>query len=167
MGHIKHFSSAKKHAEILVVSITSDKFVLKGPGRPIFNEKNRAVLLSSFEIIDHVVINDNETSIALINNLKPDFLLQRPDYKNHKDDITGNIKKEIAAVNKNKGKIIYTNDETFSSTKLINFNNLNNENIANNNFQKLKNKINIEEILSKIEKLKKLKSSCCRRNYNR
>ncbi len=38
VGHIKHFASAKKYADILVVSITSDKFVLKGPGRPIFNE---------------------------------------------------------------------------------------------------------------------------------
>ncbi len=157
VGHIKHFASAKKYADILVVSITSDKFVLKGPGRPIFNEKNRAMLLSSFDMIDHVVINDNETSINLINNLKPNFYCKGPDYKNHKDDITGNIKKEIAAINKNKGKIIYTNDETFSSTKLINFNNLNNENVTSNNFQKLKNKINIKEILNKIEKLKKLK----------
>ena len=38
IGHIKHFKEAKKNGEFLVVSITADKFVNKGSGRPIFNQ---------------------------------------------------------------------------------------------------------------------------------
>ena len=38
-GHLRHFKEAKSHGDILVVSITPDKFVNKGPGRPFFNEK--------------------------------------------------------------------------------------------------------------------------------
>jgi len=157
IGHLKHFSSAKKHAEILVVSITSDRHVLKGPGRPLFNENNRALYLASLDIIDYVVINDHVTSINLINKLKPDFYCKGPDYKNHKSDITGNIKKEISAIKKNKGKVIYTNDEIFSSTELIRFSNLNNNKSFADNFKKLKKQIDASEILKKIETLKNLK----------
>ena len=42
LGHIKHFEKAKSLGDILVVSITADKFVNKGPGRPAFNESDRA-----------------------------------------------------------------------------------------------------------------------------
>ena len=153
VGHIKHFASAKKYADILVVSITSDKFVLKGPGRPIFNEKNRAMLLSSFDMIDHVVINDNETSINLINNLKPNFYCKGPDYKNHKDDITGNIKKEIAAINKNKGKIIAPMMKLLVQQNLLILIILIMKMLPVI-ISKIKNKINIKEILNKLKNLK-------------
>ena len=42
VGHIKHFESAKKVGDFLIVSLTSDQFVNKGPGRPIFNTDVRA-----------------------------------------------------------------------------------------------------------------------------
>ena len=155
IGHLKHFNSAKKYGDILIVGITSDKFVYKGPGRPIFAEKNRALYLASFEVIDYVVINDFITSINLIKKLKPDYYCKGPDYKENSSDITGNIKKEIQALEKNNGKIIYTNDEVFSSSKLINFNNLNSENYLSNNIKK--SKIDTKNILNKIEKLKKLR----------
>ena len=41
IGHLKHFKEAKEYGDILIVSITPNKFVNKGPGRPIFNERNR------------------------------------------------------------------------------------------------------------------------------
>ena len=49
-GHINHFKKAKKFGDILVVSITDDKFVNKGPGRPIFNSNIRSTLLTNLEI---------------------------------------------------------------------------------------------------------------------
>ena len=47
IGHIKHFEEAKSYGEILIVSLTSDKYVNKGPNRPAFNEHNRAATLAS------------------------------------------------------------------------------------------------------------------------
>ena len=41
VGHINHFQESKKYGDILVVSVTSDSFVNKGPNRPAFNEQNR------------------------------------------------------------------------------------------------------------------------------
>ena len=59
IGHVKHFKEAKKNGDFLIVSLTSDKFVNKGQGRPVFNQNLRAEFLSSFSFIDAVIINDN------------------------------------------------------------------------------------------------------------
>ena len=48
-GHLEHFKEAKQKGDILIVSITPDRFVNKGPGRPAFNENLRALSLSEIE----------------------------------------------------------------------------------------------------------------------
>ena len=45
-GHIKHFESAKKKGDVLIVTLTKEEYVNKGPGRPIFNQKSVLVLRS-------------------------------------------------------------------------------------------------------------------------
>ena len=69
VGHKRYFEEAKAHADLLIVSITTDKFVNKGPSRPIFNQNLRAELLASFEVIDYVILSDNETAVNVINNI--------------------------------------------------------------------------------------------------
>ena len=56
IGHIKHFKEAKKNGDFLIVSITADKFVNKGSGRPIFNQNLRAEFLSSLSFVDAVFV---------------------------------------------------------------------------------------------------------------
>ena len=51
LGHIRHFNLAKKEGDILVVTITKDKYVKRGPGRPIFNERLRAEALASLAVV--------------------------------------------------------------------------------------------------------------------
>ena len=63
LGHIRHFNLAKKEGDVLVVTITKDKHVKRGPGRPIFNELLRAETLASLEIVDYVGIIDSPTAI--------------------------------------------------------------------------------------------------------
>ena len=120
VGHIYHFEAAKRNGDFLIVSITSDKFVNKGSGRPVFNEKLRAKSLSSLSIVDAVVINNYETSVNMINFIKPNVYFKGSDYKDNKKDKTKNIYKEINAVKKNKGIILYSNEDTFSSSSIIN-----------------------------------------------
>ena len=52
LGHIRHLNLAKKEGDVLVVTLTKDKYVRRGPGRPIFNENLRAEMLASISIID-------------------------------------------------------------------------------------------------------------------
>ena len=119
-GHISHFVASKKFGEKLVVSITEDKFVSKGPGRPVFNTKIRAEFLSNLSCVDYVLINNSKTSINLIKNLKPNFYSKGADYKDSKEDITQEIKNEIKAVKSFGGKVIFTDEFSSSSSKLIN-----------------------------------------------
>ena len=120
IGHLKHFNSAKKFGDKLIVSITPDIYVSKGPGRPIFNQNLRAEFLSNLSVVDFVVINDKATSTNIINDLKPNIYCKGSDYKNHKEDLTGQIKNELNALKKVGGQIKYTNELTNSSSKIIN-----------------------------------------------
>ena len=155
VGHIKHFSAAKKYGDFLLVSLTADKFVNKGVGKPLFNQDLRAEVISSLEKIDAVYINDFNTSINLINIIKPSVYFKGPDYKNLKKDKTGNIIKEINAVKKNGGKVFFSKDIKFSSSKLIN----NNYEIFNpdqkNFLNTIKKKYNFDFIVKKINDIKK------------
>jgi len=120
IGHIKHFKEAKSLGDILVVTITSDKFVNKGPNRPAFGENSRAEAIAALNDVDFVAINKDLTAVSAIKKIKPNIYCKGPDYKIHQNDISGEIKNEITALKKVGGKIYYTKDITFSSSKLIN-----------------------------------------------
>jgi rfaE bifunctional protein nucleotidyltransferase chain/domain len=162
-GHISHFQEAKSHGDILVVSITPDRFVKKGFNKPYFNELQRAHFLSSLETIDYVIINDNKSSISVINELKPSIYCKGPDYSKKSGDIAGNLGAEKNAVEKFGGRLIFTKGKLYSSTKILNNNfedfNLGKKKIdeiykdqsdkiyALNEFNKALNKVKNEKIL--------------------
>ena len=81
-GHIGLLSQAKEQGDILVVAINSDRSVreLKGSGRPIHNEQERAALLSALHSVDYVVIFDTPTPIELIKQVRPDVLVKGSDW---------------------------------------------------------------------------------------
>lgn len=120
IGHIEHFKKAKSLGDILVVTITSDRFINKGPERPYFKSALRLSFLASIEFIDYVSVIDSPSAIEGIKLIKPNIYCKGNDYKNNKKDITNKIKKEIKEIKKIKGKIIYTDEITFSSSKILN-----------------------------------------------
>lgn len=156
-GHIKHFQEAKLLGDILIVSVTSDKFVNKGPGRPAFNENNRLDSIIAIGVVDYVVLNNNSTATNIINNLRPNIYCKGPDYKNFSDDVTGEIRNEIKAIKKVGGKIFYTSGKTFSSSTLINrFTNIISDS-QKRSLIKIKKKYSFKKIRKSIDEFKKLK----------
>lgn len=157
VGHIKHLKKAKELGDKLIVTITADKYVNKGPGKPVFNQELRAEALSSIQCVDYVSINENATAIKPLSIIKPNIYCKGKDYKNSKDDISGQIKNELAVLKKNKGKVLYTHELTFSSSRTIN--------TATDFYSKSHKKIvkeilkhtNFTEIKRKFQELKKLK----------
>lgn len=119
-GHIQHFQEAKSLGDILVVSITSEKFVRKGPGRPYFNDQLRVESLAAIEYIDYVLVSDGYTVDDIVEVVKPTLYVKGQEYKKAEDDITGKISEEIELVRKYGGDVYYTQGAVFSSTKLIN-----------------------------------------------
>ena len=119
-GHVKHFESAKKLCDVLLVSITSDKFVSKrkGLGRPIFNDKLRAYITASIEYVDYVVIADFNTGIEVIEALKPSFYIKGPDYTK---ETHSEIEAEREAIRNVGGEIRYTDDPKLSTTEIIKY----------------------------------------------
>jgi rfaE bifunctional protein nucleotidyltransferase chain/domain len=120
LGHIRHFNLAKKEGDALVVTLTKDEHVKRGPGRPVFNEELRAEAIASLEIVDYVAVIDSPTAIECILLLKPDVYVKGSDYKAREKDVTGKIFDEEEAVRSVGGRLAFTDDITFSSSELIN-----------------------------------------------
>jgi len=119
-GHIKHFNSAKQKGDILVVTLTRDEHINRGPGRPIFNQELRAESIAGLECVDYVAINEWPTAVETIKKLKPHFYVKGSDYAVKEDDVTGKIYEEDEAVRAIGGMLQFTDEITFSSTSLIN-----------------------------------------------
>lgn len=76
-GHIDYFEKAKSSWDsILVVSVVDDKFVRKGPGRPIFGQDLRLSWLAAFEIVDFVVLNGDYGPWKVMKAIKPDVYVK-------------------------------------------------------------------------------------------
>ncbi|MFA6610589.1 MAG: D-glycero-beta-D-manno-heptose 1-phosphate adenylyltransferase, partial [Candidatus Omnitrophota bacterium] len=82
-GHIKYLRKAKSLGDILVVGMNSDSSVrrLKGKSRPVNNEHDRSLILSSLYFVDFVVIFKDATPEHLIERLSPDVLVKGGDWK--------------------------------------------------------------------------------------
>jgi len=119
-GHIRHFRDAKAQGDCLVVTVTPDRFVNKGPGRPVFTEMLRLEAIAALADVDYVILNDSPDAVTAIQRVKPDFYAKGIEYLNHSKDVTGKISEESAAVESVGGKIYYTDDLVFSSSALLN-----------------------------------------------
>lgn len=159
LGHFEHFNKAKKLGDILIVSVTSNRFVNKGPNQPFFNLSERVNALTNIESIDYIVESDQPDAIEIIKLIKPDIYCKGKDYKKNKNDITGKIVKENNILKKFGGKIFFTDEISFSSSKLLNKTNLlmnNEQKIFINSIKKKYNFENIENIIDNFKNLKVL-----------
>ena len=82
----------------MVVTVTKDEYVNKGPGRPIFNQMLRAESIAALACVDYVAINDWPTAVETIRLLRPNFYIKGSDYTQKEDDVTGKIYEEERAV---------------------------------------------------------------------
>ena len=114
VGHIRYLREAKKKGDILVVALNSDASVrkLKGKGRPILNQKERAEIISSFSFVDYLTFF-NETNVArVLLALKPDFHAKGSDY-------TVETVPEKQTVKEYGGKIAITGGPKIKSTSQL------------------------------------------------
>ena len=81
-GHIKYLAQAKAEGDVLVVGLNSDSSVrrLKGSGRPVVSEADRAIRLANLPSVDAVTLFEDDTPLELIRALLPDVLVKGGDY---------------------------------------------------------------------------------------
>jgi rfaE bifunctional protein nucleotidyltransferase chain/domain len=105
VGHIRYFKEAKKLGDILIVSITKDEFIKKGPGRPYFKLSDRIEQIQSLDIVDYIVVSDDSSACNVIEKIKPAKYCKGIEYKH--TDIAGNLNEEIHALKRVGGEISF------------------------------------------------------------
>ena len=157
IGHHRYLKKARSFGDILVVTLTADSYVKKGPGRPVFQQDLRAEVLANLEIVDYVSCVESVTAVPAIEAVKPDFYVKGIEYKNTSEDVTGNINIESKTVEKYGGDIVFTDDITFSSSSLLNqhFGGISQE--VKNFMSSFKRSYSIEDIFSCLDSLRKLR----------
>lgn len=120
VGHKRHLDIGKQNGDVLIVTITTDRHVNKGPGRPVFSEKLRAEMLAGLSTVDYVGISQNPSAEFIIETLKPDVYLKGSEYSAEENDVTGRIVTERTTVEQHGGRIVFTDDITFSSSNVAN-----------------------------------------------
>jgi rfaE bifunctional protein nucleotidyltransferase chain/domain len=115
-GHIRHLQDARKRCAVLVVSVTSDRHIHKGPGRPVHTAEERAFMISALSCVDFVVVDDNPNAVNAIRRIRPHLFFKGVDYS-EKDTIDP---MERTAVEGFGGTVVYTMTPKQSTTDIIN-----------------------------------------------
>ena len=107
-GHITLLNEARSRGDLLVVAINSDESIrkLKGKGRPIFSQKERAGVLSCFDCVDYIVVFDEDIPDKIIKQLSPNVLVKGGDYKKEESvgaDFVESLGGEVVIVPEVKG----------------------------------------------------------------
>src|SRR5262249_25663377 len=91
VGHLRHLKSASEFGDVLVGSITGDKYVNRGPDRRASPSELRAELLAGLELVDYVAVVDEASAASAITAAKPHRYVKGGEYFDPKEDITGKI----------------------------------------------------------------------------
>jgi len=154
-GHIMHFEAAKREGDILVVTVTRDEHVDKGPGRPVYNQRIRTESIAALQCVDYVAQNEWPTAVETIKKLKPDIYIKGSEYA--EADMTRRIYAEAEAVKSIGGRIHFTDEPVFSSSQLLNayFHVYPEE--ADTFLKEFRRNYSAENIIQRLEELKTMK----------
>ncbi len=115
VGHIRYLQGAAETADVLIVGVNADESVrgLKGPGRPLMSEGERAEIVASIRGVDYVTIFSEQSPARLIANLRPDVHCKGTDY-------TADSVPEASVVNAYGGRVAIVGDpKDHSTTEMI------------------------------------------------
>ena len=91
VGHVTYLGEAAAQGDLLIVGVNSDQSVrsLKGTGRPVITQQDRAAMLAALACVDYVTVFDDLTPLELIRRLRPDVLVKGGDYAGRLDEVVG------------------------------------------------------------------------------
>ena len=157
IGHINYLEESKSKGDLLIVTITSDRYVNKGLNKPFFSEILRAKSLAALQCTDYVLINNALTSVEVIKKIKPKFYVKGRDYNHNNAKNNKNLLLEKKAVESVGGKLIFTSGQVFSSSNLLN-NFFGMHNTDQKSFlANLKKKFTYDQVKNQIDKSSNLK----------
>ena len=114
IGHIRHFQAAKKAGDKLIVTVTADRFVNKGPGRPVFSEAIRMEAIQALACVDEVRLSGHPTAAESIREIRPAVFAKGPDYS--EQTLDPGERQALADVG---AELVITETQKWSSTALL------------------------------------------------
>ncbi len=120
-GHVIHLEEARALGQVLVVSMTAEPFVNKGPNRPFFNDYLRARALAALECVDYVVVTPHTGVREVMERVRPDVYCKGEEYRD--PSRPGNherMQEDLEAAASVGARVAYIGSQVFSSTRLLN-----------------------------------------------
>ncbi|MEP0846032.1 MAG: adenylyltransferase/cytidyltransferase family protein [Phycisphaerae bacterium] len=115
-GHVRYLMFARQLGHVLVVSLTGDATIVKGPDRPYIPQELRAENLAALEFVDWVVIDPHPTACELLQTLRPDVYVKGREYAVNTDPRFAREREIVEAYG---GRVVFhSGDVVFSSTRL-------------------------------------------------
>ena len=115
-GHLRHLESAASQCDILIVSITADRFVNKGEDRPIFKSDQRAEVIAGLSCVNFSFISEYASAIEVLDLIKPNKFFKGQEYMTMEKGTNPNFKNEQVFSQKNSIEICFTQEEVYSSS---------------------------------------------------
>lgn len=116
VGHVRHLNAAKQLGQTLIVLITDDGHVNKGPGRPVFPVNHRLEVVDALRCVDFTVLNPYPTAMEAILCFSPDVYVKGKEYKHN---VTHGLTAEYNAVHEIRGKLEFTDTEELHTTDVV------------------------------------------------
>jgi cytidyltransferase-like protein len=117
IGHIRHFEAARRHGDVLMITVTPDGAGEEGPARAAFRESLRLEALAALAVVDYVALAPGPAAAASIGLLRPDVFARGPDHADAQADPAAD--EELRAIEGVGGRFIRTHDVRFSSSRLL------------------------------------------------
>ena len=111
VGHLWHLQAAKQLGSLLIVSVTRDAHVNKGPGRPVFSETERMAVITSLRCVNGAILS--ESALDALQKVKPHVFVKGDEYE---DKVGQDVRDYCEA---NGIAIEFTREQRYSSTKLL------------------------------------------------
>lgn len=165
IGHIKHFQAAKREGDVLVVTVTSDDYVRKGPGRPFFSQDLRLQQLAALECVDYVALNQWPTAVEVLEILKPDVYAKggevlgnaNVDAVSSGGAVNSSLDLEAKVVAAFGGTLHLTDEYTSSSSRIINQIGASLPDATRNFLHEFKSKQGVGKVIEVIDSMRDVK----------
>lgn len=155
IGHLNHIKEAKKNCDILIVSITSSKFISKSPSLPYNDDQSRLEIVKNLELVNYVFLDKSPSALSVLDSLEPNIYFKGNDYKKNNNDYVGNLKKELLLLKKKRINFHITKTPLKSSSKIYlnNYSDLTEQQIKF--IKNFKKNFLFVDVIEEITKLKK------------
>ncbi|MDA8019473.1 MAG: adenylyltransferase/cytidyltransferase family protein [Thermoanaerobaculia bacterium] len=120
IGHMRYFEGARAHGDLLIVTVTPDRYVDKGAFRPAFPDDLRLEAIAALSAVDYVALNAWPTAEETLRTLRPDVYAKGAEFRQVGADATGKMEVERAVAAEVGCRVEFVDDVVFSSSQLIN-----------------------------------------------